>query len=202
MFLGGFITDYYRLVIYSMAESAQVKKVSNWMAALSDFMIAAPEARAYEAAAYFGVTEAWLSTVKNSDAFIQFHRARREAHFDRISEDVGDKLRSLAEISLDELTDRVESQRDSLSVQTLHDVGKMAISALGFGSRGGVVINQHNDNRSVLVNDQSALARSRERLALVRKENDEQILQTRVLETVDEEQEELAGEIIQGVAAG
>ena len=109
-----------RPIINAMAQSAQIQKVSNWHEALSDYMIALPEARAHEAAAFFGVTEAWLSTVKNSDAFRQFHSARRKEHFDRISTNVGDKLQNLAEISLDELTERVEEQRDELSIQTLH----------------------------------------------------------------------------------
>ena len=172
------------------------------MSALSDYMIARPEARAYEAAEFFNVTEAWLSTVKNSDAFIQFHRNRREAHFDRISTDVGDKLQGLAEITLDELTERVESQREGMSIQALHDVGKMAISALGFGSR-GTVVNVNNDNRSVMVQDTAALERSRERLALIRKQNDEELLRTRVDDVTSKQQEKVeSGDIVEGVAVG
>ena len=185
-----------------MGQSVQVKKVSNWMQALSDWMILNPQARAYDAAEFFGVTEAWLSTVKNSDAFKQFHQMRRDQHFDRISEDVGGKLQNLAEISLDELTERVEEERDQMSIQTLHDLSKMAVGALGFGNRGGgVVINQHNDNRSVLVNDQNALAESRERLAAIRKENDKALLESRVTE-VEAEKEDTPGQFNQGVAVG
>ena len=163
-----------------MAQSAQVKKVSNWMQALSDFMVAHPQARAYEAAEFFGVTEAWLSTVKNSDAFQYFHSERRNIHFDRISNTVGEKLQTLAEISLDEMTERLEEQRDELPISVLQDVGKMAIGALGFGSKtnGNGMAVQVNVNgngvnaNNILINNQSALERSREKLAQIRQTND------------------------------
>lgn len=159
-------------------------KVSNWMQALSDFMVARPDARAYEAAAFFGVTEAWLSTVKNSDAFRRFHNERRDEHFSRISTDVGEKLQALAEVSLDELTERVEEQRQELSIQTLHDVGKMSLQALGFGGRGAaaVNVNVNQDNRSVVVHDAVALQNAREKLAETRDLNDREIVNGRLAE--------------------
>ena len=158
------------------------------MAALSDFMIAQPEARAYEAAEFFGVTESWLSTVKNSDAFRQFHNGRRDEHFDRISTGVGEKLTALTEVVLDEMTERVEESRATigleLPLQQLHDVGKMALGALGFGSRGGssVQVNVNQDNRSVVVLDTVALQRARGHLEKIRAGNDQAILQERLIE--------------------
>lgn len=149
------------------------RKVNNWHQALSDFMIQHPEMRAYDVALVFGVTEAWLSTVKNSDAFKQFHDARRKEHFDRISTTVVDKVQALAEISVDELTARVETEREDMSVQALHDVSKLALQALGFGGRQPQV--QINDNRQVVVGDTEALQRSREVLKSLRARNDEVI---------------------------
>ena len=157
------------------------------MQALSDFMIAHPQARAYEAAKFFNVTEAWLSTVKNSDAFVQFHNTRREDHFERISEGVGDKLQTLAEISLDEMTERLEQEREQLSLDALQNVGKMAIGALGFGGRNAVNVQVNQDNRSVIVNDSAALARSRERLKQIRAQNDKAILSERIVEVEEAE---------------
>ena len=157
-------------------------KVSNWMQALSDFMIAFPEAKSRDAAAYFGRTESWVSTVKTSDAFKTFHGMRRELHFDRISEDVADKLNTLSEMTLDRAIDRVEEQGDTMPMSVLLDTGKMALNAMGFGGRGnGVSVNiNQNDNRSVVINDANALARSRERMKAERALNDQRIIEGRV----------------------
>ena len=168
-----------------MAEGIGPVKVNNWHQALSDLMFKCPEMRAYEVAEFFGVTEAWLSTVKNSDAFVQFHNQRREKHFSRVSAGVGEKLTALAEISLDEITERVEEERDSMTLSSLHDIGKLALGALGFGSRGPAVnVNvSNNDNRSVIVNDAEAVRRGRNLLKQVREQNDESILETRIATT-------------------
>ena len=163
-----------------MAKSAQVKKVSNWNQALSDFMIAQPQARAYEVAEFFGVSEAWLSVVKNSDAFKEFHNRRRETHFDRVSGDVSDKLTAIAEMTLDELSDRIESERETIPLNALQSMGKMALDAMGFGQKGSVHVNMNNDNRTVVVNDAKALERSRQRLKQIREANDEVVVADRL----------------------
>ena len=156
---------------------AEPIKVSNWMQALSDYMIANPESRAYEAARFFQVTEAWLSTVKNSDAFRQFHDKRRKEHFGQISTDVGEKLQALAEISLDEITVRVEEQRDEMSLEGLQKIGEMSLKALGFGGgRGGITINNNEDNRSVIYADAAALKRAQGYLKDARERNDLEII--------------------------
>ena len=167
-----------------MADSVQIKKVNNWHQALSDFMIANPEAKAYEAAAFFGVSESWLSIVKNSDSFKDFHQKRRDQHFDRISTGVGEKLETLAELTLDEAIERVEESKaegsQALPMSALTDLSKMALNAMGFGGRGGVQVNLNQDNRSVVVNDAAALKRARETMAEIRGENDRQIIEGRV----------------------
>ena len=185
----------------SISLMAMPKKMNDWYKALSDFMIAQPQARAYEVAEFFQVSEAWLSQVKNSDAFKQYHQARRDDHFSRISAGVGEKLTAVAETSLDEIQDRLETQRDALPINTLHDISKMALGALGFGGRGGGNVHIHNngaDQRTVIVNDRSALERGRARLAANRQRNDQAIVEQRAEEagiTVDGEAEEVGVEV-------
>ena len=157
----------------------QPKKVSNWMVALSDFMIANPEARAYEAAMFFNVGESWVSIVKNSDAFKNFHNARRDLHFDKISETVVDKVQGLTELALDELTDRVETDRGTMPVRELTEISKMALNSLGFGGKNSVQVNVNQDNKSVTINDSLALQRSREKMDKLRTLNDTEILTER-----------------------
>lgn len=164
----------------------QVKKVSNWMEALSDFMIQHPQCSAHEAALFFDKTESWISIVKNSDQFREYHAQRRDAHASRISEDVVGKVGALTEISLDALTEKVEEGRETLPVSTLKDVAELGLKAMGFGGRGpSVLINQDNrqmnDNRQVHIADTEALHEAREIMKRVRDEND------RVLEGEAEE---------------
>ncbi|MDE0330998.1 MAG: hypothetical protein OXL41_03950 [Nitrospinae bacterium] len=158
------------------AGNTKVKRVSNWLMALSDFMIACPDASAKQAAQFFGKSEAWISQVKNSDAFRSLHSARREEHFDRISGSMREKLTTLAEVSIDELVDRIDTNRDKVTFGQLHDAGKLALNALGFGGsgtrNGGVNVNV--DSRTVVVHDAEALERSRETLRQLRERNDAQ----------------------------
>jgi len=163
-----------------MAKSAQIKKVSNWNEALSEYMIMYPEHRSWQAAQFFGVTEAWLSTVKNSDAFKDYHSRKRLEHAERISTSTVDKLEALSEICLDELTEKVEAQREVIPITTLLSIGKFSMEALGFGTKNNVNLTLQQDNRSVVVNDVSALEKSREHLNKLRERNDEVILTQRL----------------------
>ena len=174
----------------------ELKKVSNMHEAISDYLIANPHHKARQCAAQFGVTEMWLSCIKNSDAFKEFHRKRREAHFEKVSDyalesvtgTVTDKAQAISEMCLDEIGERLETEREDLSLAQLQDIGKMTLGALGFGQKNAVQVNVNkSDNRSITINDAEALARSRERLALTRQHNDEAILQSRVEETTSKE---------------
>ena len=71
-----------------------------------------------------------------------------------------------------------------MSIQTLHDVGKMSLQALGFGGRGAaaVNVNVNQDNRSVVVHDAVALQNAREKLAETRDLNDREIVNGRLAE--------------------
>ena len=111
----------------------QVKKVSWWHENLIEWLIMFPEKKLADAARFFNVSQAWLSVVKNSDAFRELYEQRREAHFDNVSVSTTQKLEALAEISIEELTTRIETKPEEVSIGGLQDTTNMALKALGFG---------------------------------------------------------------------
>ena len=165
-----------------MGQKVQLKKIKNWHESLSDYLIANPQSTLDEVAEVFQVTRVWISFVKNSDAFKDYHSKRRQQHFDNVSIGVGEKLTVTAEMVSDEILTRLENQREDMEITTLIALGKMALDALGY-SKGGMNVHiQNHDNRSVTINDTTALARSRERLEQLRKENDAVLLDGRIEE--------------------
>ena len=149
-----------------MSASASIKKVRAWHEELLEFILANPRASGQEIALYFNVTEAWVSTVKNSDAFQELWAKRRGEHFSRVSSNIVEKVTALAEVTVDALTDEVEKKKrnNDLEIQTLTEVSNMALKALGFGAKressNGASININTGPTYVV--DKDTLARARE----------------------------------------
>ena len=128
-----------------MAKSAQIKKVGWWHEEIFNWMISNPEKKLGECAQVMGVTQAWLSTVINSDVFKEKLEERRELHFANVSQDVASKIGSLADLSLDVLTERIEAERANIGLGIVKDSAEMALKAAGYigprpgsNGRGGV----------------------------------------------------------------
>lgn len=86
-----------------MAQSIQIKAV-NWRhEALADLMITSPHLTLGEIAKELGISMAWLSIVKNSDAFKDYWLIRRRQHADAVTNGIKEKAAALTEMSLDAL---------------------------------------------------------------------------------------------------
>jgi hypothetical protein len=116
-----------------MAE-VQVKKISWWMERLCDWMIAHPEKRLKDAAKEFGVTQAWLSVVKNSDVFKELFAKRSEQLSLGVVETVRDKLTAGTEMALDHLNKKIELEGEFLPIKDLMDVVDLGLNRLGYGA--------------------------------------------------------------------
>lgn len=151
-----------------MSQSASIKKVRAWHEELLEFILANPRASGAEIALYFNVTEAWVSTVKNSDAFQELWAKRRGEHFSRVSSSISDKVVALAEVTVDALTDEIEKKKrkNELEIQTLTEVSNMALKALGFGMKRESVnspgVNVNVNTGPTYVVDKDTLARARD----------------------------------------
>ena len=149
-----------------MSASASIKKVRAWHEELLEFILANPRASGMEIALYFNVTEAWVSTVKNSDAFQELWAKRRGEHFSRVSSNISEKVTALAEVTVDALTDKIEQQKrkGELEIQTLTEVSNMALKALGFGAKreASTGVNVSVNTGPTYVVDKDTLAKARE----------------------------------------
>ena len=148
-----------------MAQSDQIKSVRPWHETLLEFIIANPRASGPETAMHFGVSESWISIVKNSDAFQELWASRRGEHFSRVSASLVDKVSALADVTIDALTDQVEREKatGTASIQSLTEVGNMALKSLGFGAKASpqVQVNAYSNSTNVFI-DKETLARARE----------------------------------------
>lgn len=113
-----------------------IARVSYTHDALIDAIVANPAASQNELAAMFGYTPAWLSRVKNSDAFLARLAQRKAELVDpSIAAGVEEKLRSLADRSLDILTERLSVPATMVPMDVAMKAAEMATKALGYGAR-------------------------------------------------------------------
>jgi len=160
-----------------MSESASIKKVSAWHEELIDFMLAQPRAGLKEAADYFDVSQSWLSTVKNSDAFLQRWAERRGVHSSAVSQGIRERVEGLAEVTLETLTRRMEKEGESMGLSTLREVSETALKSLGFGNRNANVNVPLQGQGSMTVNgnvvmiDRNVLAEARATRAKLQQQN-------------------------------
>ena len=118
-----------------MAQSKQLTRLEAWHCDLIDLMIANPRLSGRAAATHFGVSPVWISIIKNLPIFQAEFNRRRE----RISQDVEDRIvggaTALTEMSLDIMAERIDRDRDTISLGQVAQVTKTAAKILGLGGR-------------------------------------------------------------------
>ena len=117
-----------------MAKSAQIAKLKDWHNQLIDYCILNPDKKNYEVAKEFKVAPAWLSVVRNSDAFQLAYGKRLAEHRCYLSATVIQKLEAVADLSLDHLLRILEEQGDILPPSFIKETVDMALKRCGFGS--------------------------------------------------------------------
>lgn len=105
-----------------MAQSVQVQKVNWWHERLADEMIAHPEMKLGEIARKLNRSQTWVSIVKNSDTFKDYWARRSAGHSEAVTQDIKDKGFAAAELALDHLNQKLESQGELMPVETLLNV--------------------------------------------------------------------------------
>lgn len=138
-------------------------KVVDWHESLADYMILRPHASLAELAAHFGVTTIWIGVVRSSDSFRELMRTRREVHAKLVSHSVIQKVEALAEQTVEELSKRMSEEK--VPLDTVREIGDMALKSLGFGGRGGTIgpAGAIQQNVTVVV-DREALAEARAKM--------------------------------------
>ena len=152
-----------------MADSAQLLSISkSWHEELATFLIKHPELSMGQVARYFKVSISWLSVVKNSDAFKDYYEARRAEVNSMISMTLADKVNALAELGVEQLTERVAEHANGkeMGLDALVGVTDLALKSLGFGGKKDIPAAA--GNTLVVIGDQQALQEARKSLKAVR----------------------------------
>lgn len=140
-----------------------VTELKPWHEAVVDYFIANPSAKQVDVAKHFGVTQAWLSTLVNTDAFRGYAAERLAKHQEKISQQVAVLASEVATKALGVVNDKLDMP-DAVSIGEAAGAAKLALAALGIGAVGGGkgVVN-NNTNLTVIAAHPEALAAAREK---------------------------------------
>ena len=87
----------------------QIEKVGEWHKNIFNWEIEHPGASVEACAAHFNVTPGWMSTVRNSDCYIEYASICRFIHNDHVSKSVLEQVEGLANVSLEVITERIKA---------------------------------------------------------------------------------------------
>lgn len=118
-----------------MAASVQIQKVNWWHERLADIMIANPHATLGEIAQALGKSQAWISIVKNSDAFIDFWRQRSAQHSAEVTSAIKAKGFAATELALDKVLEKLDTPAAELiPVETLLNIVDVNMKRFGYNN--------------------------------------------------------------------
>jgi len=143
-----------------MKYNYEIKDLSVTHNAIADWLIANPgKGQQGRCAAHFGITESWLSTLVNQDAFKALLQSKQDKVFDEVVIPLQDKIAGVAHAAVNKLGEVVDQTNDG---RLIKDVADSMLDKLGYGAKyvraPGTVI-----NNNTLVVDQAALAEARAR---------------------------------------
>lgn len=133
--------------------------------AIMDFMLANPRIPYSAVAAEFNVTQAWLSTVINSDVFRAQLSARRSLMDEHVNRNIVTRLQTLAQKGLTEMEAILDDEE--VSASTKLDVAKTSLTALGYlGTKGAspVQVNIQTNNQTTIASRSDILQAARARM--------------------------------------
>jgi len=97
--------------------------------ALINWLLVNPDRPLRDAAAYFGYTQSWLSTIIHSDVFqAKLHRRQQDV-FAQVAQTIPSKLGTAVNIALDRITEKLEGCEDQ---KYLLDVTDKLLHRMGY----------------------------------------------------------------------
>jgi len=135
--------------------------------AILDFMIANPAVRQADVAEHFGVTQAWLSCIVNSDAFQAKLKERQDEVFEKNVLPVHQRVLGLAGLAVEKMEEALEVVDPVADRKYVLDATELALKAAGLTGQklpsGQVAMQQNN----YFLADADALAQAREAMRQV-----------------------------------
>lgn len=139
---GGFQPSQSPPLVGTESAAGAIARVKYSHDAMIDLMIENPAISQGELAAKFGYTQAWVSRICNSDAFLARLAQRKADLIDpTVAASIEEKLRALASASLDVVLEKVTLTRNP---DLALNAAKLSTTALGFGARQQNVAIQQN----------------------------------------------------------
>ena len=139
----------------------EIKKLTVNHNAIADWLIANPgKGQQRTCAKEFDITESWLSTLINQDAFQSLLKVKQEEIFNQVVIPLQDKIAGVAHASVEKLGIILDATQDGRLVK---DIADSALKALGYGGQktaASLIINNTQNNLTV---NQDALAEARAR---------------------------------------
>jgi hypothetical protein len=143
-----------------MGFAYELTNISNTHNAVADWLIANPgKGQIGRAAAHFGYTQAWLSTLLGSDAFRGMMKAKQGKTFEEVVIPLQEKIAGVAHRSVEKMGEILEVTKDERLVR---EIGKDMLGMLGYGASTAAPVVNQNVAVSLTV-DASALADARAR---------------------------------------
>ena len=118
-----------------MAQSVQIKSVRMWHEQIVDWMLQNPHLTQGDCALFFDKTEAWLSSVINSDLFREYKSRRFADHHENVSHSVIERVSGLAGLSLEVLHERIEAEKKDIPLGIVLDSATLMLKSMGFGPK-------------------------------------------------------------------
>lgn len=146
-----------------MAQSASVAKLSIRHEAILHFLLGNPTVSQGEVAEKFGVTQAWLSVVMNSEAFLEARNNYTEIAYHETVLPLREKMVVAANKALDRLNLLIPQETD---LDKVRKTAETTLQALGFGTVKGSTVN--NNTQINIGGNASAevLARARDKIGV------------------------------------
>lgn len=152
-----------------MAGNNAIDKISYTHEAIADWLMTNPEKPLSECATHFNYTQAWLSTLINSDAFQVYYNQRRNALNLVIHNGISKQLADTTRKALTILDDKLTNDTEELTADFVLDVADRLLHRQGYAP-GKVTLTQNNFNVTAAgVVDQGTLSRARETMRAIQR---------------------------------
>ncbi len=154
-----------------MAQSVQIKSVRPWHEQIVDWMLHNPHLTQGQCALYFHTTEAWLSSVINSDLFREYKSRRFADHHENVSHSVIERVSGLAGLSIEVLEERIKAEREDIPLGIVLDSASLMLKSMGYGPKVGPAAPAATINLNMNGAPAEVLAQAREDLRKTHVEN-------------------------------
>lgn len=115
--------------------NARIQKLSMRHVDIANWILMNPGKSQADCAEHFGVTQAWMCTVQNSDLFKRYFAERAKQHQELVSTSVVLKAGEVAEKSFDVMRRKLDLQGVMLEMKDATMAGELALKALGVGAQ-------------------------------------------------------------------